>query len=69
VAGNALQDLLKLRPEFAATVREDFKKCCDPEYVEHVIDGLRKAGLRSLSKYSVAQESHFSKSTLCSLSG
>ena len=44
-AGKALRDLLKLRPDFAATVRKDIEKWWEPEYVERLIDGLRKAGL------------------------
>ena len=34
-----------MRPDFAATVRSDFEKWWAPEYVERLIDGLRKAGL------------------------
>jgi TolB-like protein/Tfp pilus assembly protein PilF len=45
-AAKALGDLLKLRPDFAATVRKDMDKWWKPEYVEHLIDGLRKAGLK-----------------------
>jgi tetratricopeptide (TPR) repeat protein len=41
----ALQDLLKLRPDFASTVRAQMENWWAPEYVEHFIDGLRKAGL------------------------
>ncbi len=44
-AGKAVRDLLKLRPDFGTTVREDFQKWWDPEYVERLVDGLRKAGL------------------------
>ncbi len=44
-AGKALRELLKLRPDFAATVRSDLEKWWEPEYVERLIDGLRKAGL------------------------
>src|SRR5438552_3661399 len=44
-AGKALRDLLKVRPDFAATVRKDIEKWWEPEYVERMIDGLRKAGL------------------------
>ena len=46
-AGKAVRDLLKVRPGFGATVRTDFQKWWDPEYVERVIDGLRKAGLET----------------------
>jgi TolB-like protein len=44
-AGKALQDLLKLRPDIAATIRKHYEKWFAPEYVEQLIDGLRKAGL------------------------
>jgi serine/threonine protein kinase/Tfp pilus assembly protein PilF len=44
-ASAALQQLLLLRPEFAATPREELGKTWDPELVEHLMDGLRKAGL------------------------
>ena len=44
-ASKALRDLLKLRPDFAATVRKDIEKWWEPEYVERLIDGWRKAGL------------------------
>jgi TolB-like protein/Tfp pilus assembly protein PilF len=44
-ANKALKDLLKLRPDFAATVRGDIEKWWEPEYVERLINGWRKAGL------------------------
>jgi adenylate cyclase len=44
-AGKALRDLLKLRPDFAETIRKDVEKWWDPDYGKHLIDGLRKAGL------------------------
>jgi TolB-like protein/Tfp pilus assembly protein PilF len=44
-AGKALHELLRLRPDFAATVRAELAKWWTPEYVQHFIDGLRKAGL------------------------
>jgi TolB-like protein len=44
-ARNALQALLTLRPDFASVAREELRKWWDPELVEHLIDGLRKAGL------------------------
>jgi serine/threonine-protein kinase len=34
-----------VRPEFAATVRKDIQKWWEPEYVERMIDGWRKAGV------------------------
>ncbi len=44
-ARKALRDLLNLRPDFAVTARKDMEKWWNPQYVEHVIDGWRKAGL------------------------
>jgi Tfp pilus assembly protein PilF len=44
-AKKASMDLLKLRPDFAATVRSDIEKWWQPDYVERLIDGWRKAGL------------------------
>jgi serine/threonine protein kinase/tetratricopeptide (TPR) repeat protein len=41
----SLQQLLLLRPEFAASARQELGKTWDPDLVEHLIDGLRKAGL------------------------
>ena len=44
-ASKAIRELLKLRPDFCTTVHDTFAKWFDPELREHVIDGLRKAGL------------------------
>ena len=44
-ADKALRNLLKLRPDFADTVRKDVEKWWEPEYGKHFIEGLRKAGL------------------------
>ena len=44
-ARTALRHLLTLKPEAATTIREDFGRWFDPELTEHLIDGLRKAGL------------------------
>ncbi len=44
-ASRALQDLLEMRPDFAATVRMNIEKWWDAEFVEHLMDGWRKAGL------------------------
>jgi TolB-like protein/Tfp pilus assembly protein PilF len=44
-AGKALRELTRLRPEYASIVRGESAKWWSPEYVEHFIDGLRKAGL------------------------
>ncbi len=44
-AAKAIRDLLELRPDFAARARTDIEKWWEPEYVESMIDGWRKAGL------------------------
>ncbi len=44
-AARSLQELLRLKPDFVATMHEELGKWFDPEMVEHQIDGLRKAGL------------------------
>jgi adenylate cyclase len=46
-AAKALRALLAIRPDFAAVAREELGKWWQPELVEHLIDGLRKAGLPS----------------------
>ncbi len=44
-ARKALQELLAIRPDFVVAARKEFEKLYDPELVEHLIDGLCKAGL------------------------
>ncbi len=44
-AEEALKDLLALRSEFANGAREELAKWWEPGLVEHLVDGLRKAGL------------------------
>jgi serine/threonine-protein kinase len=44
-ARNSVGELLALRPDFAVTAREELAKWWDPELVEQLIDGLRKAGM------------------------
>ena len=44
-AGNAVRELLKIRPSFAVIARDELKKWYDDELTEHLIEGLRKAGL------------------------
>ena len=43
-ARNAVQQLLAVRPDFAVLAREELGKWWDAELVEHLIEGLRKAG-------------------------
>ena len=44
-ARQAVHDLLALRPDFAVAARREYAKWYDPELIEQIIDGLRKAGL------------------------
>jgi len=44
-AGNAVQELLKIKPNFAVTARDELKKWYDDDLISHLIEGLRKAGL------------------------
>jgi adenylate cyclase len=44
-AAKAVQELLKLSPDVARIVRPGLGMLLDPELVEQMIDGLRKAGL------------------------
>ncbi len=45
LARNAVQELLAIRPDFAKIAREECEKSWDPELVEKLLDGLRKAGM------------------------
>jgi len=46
-ARNALRDLLALVPDYAQVAREMHSRWLEPELVEHMLDGLRKAGLKA----------------------
>jgi serine/threonine protein kinase len=48
-ATRALQEVLRLRPGFAASGRTDIEKWWAPEYVERMMDGWLKAGLSRTS--------------------
>jgi adenylate cyclase len=43
----ALRQLLSLKPEFASAAHQELAKTWDSELVEHLMEGLRKAGLES----------------------
>jgi hypothetical protein len=45
-ARNAIQELLRIRPDFSVVWREELGKWWDAELNEDLIDGLRKAGLK-----------------------
>jgi TolB-like protein/Flp pilus assembly protein TadD len=44
-AQRALRELLTLRPDYASLARSELRKVWDDQLVEHLVDGLRKAGL------------------------
>ena len=44
-AGKALADMLALKPDYAEVARELHGRWIDPDLVEQLMDGLRKAGL------------------------
>jgi TolB-like protein len=44
-AHNAVRDLLAIRPDFPVVAREELGKWWDPQLIEQLIEGLRKAGL------------------------
>ena len=52
----AVRELLALMPHFAATARQECEKWWEPQLVEHLLDGLRKAGLKYGSADSAATE-------------
>ena len=54
-SSKALRDLLILQPDYAATAREDLGKWFDQELVDHLIDGLRKAGLEIVGGEATAE--------------
>jgi TolB-like protein len=45
-AQRALNEMLTLRADMATAAREELAKWWEPDLVEHIIDGLRKAGLK-----------------------
>lgn len=52
-AQRALGELLNVKPDFPATAREELSRWLDTQLVEHVMEGLRKAGLQSVDKGSI----------------
>jgi serine/threonine protein kinase/tetratricopeptide (TPR) repeat protein len=44
-ARKAAQELVKIRPDFAVVARTELQKWWDRELIEHLLEGLRKAGL------------------------
>jgi TolB-like protein/predicted Ser/Thr protein kinase len=54
-ARKAGQHVLALRPDFAATARQEYAKWYSPELIEQIIDGLRKAGMEIPDETAMAQ--------------
>jgi len=52
-----LRELLRLKPNFAANVREELGKWFDQDLVNHQIDGLRRAGLEIVDAAPTARDS------------
>jgi TolB-like protein/tetratricopeptide (TPR) repeat protein len=44
-AAGSVRELLRLKPDFVITARDELRKWFDRDLVEHQIEGLRKAGL------------------------
>ncbi|MEJ2009921.1 MAG: protein kinase [Acidobacteriota bacterium] len=44
-AQKAIKELLKIKPDFPLTARDELGKWLQPSFVEHFVEGLRKAGL------------------------
>ncbi|MBS1808707.1 MAG: protein kinase [Acidobacteria bacterium] len=63
----ALRELLGLVPNFGALAREEYGKWLDAELTEHLLDGLRKAGLEELQTTATARYSTGSGSDLVPL--
>ncbi len=52
-ARHAIRELLAIRPDYAAIARQELGKWFDVEIVEHLLDGLRKAGLDVMTQAAV----------------
>jgi serine/threonine protein kinase len=62
-ARNAVQDLLTIRPDFSVTARDELRKWWEPQLIEHLIEGLRKAGLEIAAEQGTPPPSHKSQTT------
>jgi len=57
-ASNALRELLTIRPDFHVVARDELRKWWDAELIQHLIDGLRKAGLEIADDNGTAPARH-----------
>lgn len=55
-AREALRELLAARPDFTKAAPEEFGRWFDAELVEHLMDGLRKAGLKTVSAPNAGEQ-------------
>jgi hypothetical protein len=55
-ARNAVRELLTLRPDFPVIARDELKKWWDAELIEHLLEGLRKAGLEIGGEHNALQQ-------------
>jgi tetratricopeptide (TPR) repeat protein len=62
-ARSAVQDLLTIRPDFAVTARDELRKWWEPQLIEHLIEGLRKAGLEIAAEQGAPPPTHESQTT------
>ncbi len=53
-AGRSVRDLLRLKPDFVLTASDEIGKWFDRDLVQHLMDGLRKAGLKMSAAPAVA---------------
>jgi TolB-like protein/predicted Zn-dependent protease len=65
----ALRDLEALIPDFGARAREEFGKWLDDELTEHLLEGLRKAGLEIASQNGGVSSATGSPETMSPISG
>jgi adenylate cyclase len=54
MARNAARELLAVRPDFATIARQECNKWWDPQLVDQLIDGLRKAGVDIAEKAAMS---------------
>jgi TolB-like protein/Tfp pilus assembly protein PilF len=66
-ARKALQDLLALRPDFAAAARQEYAKWYDSELIEQLLEGLRKAGLEIPEAGAIADQKNATQPTSSTL--
>ena len=54
MARNAARELLEVRPDFTAIARQECSKWWDPQLVDQLVDGLRRAGLEIPEKATMS---------------